>query len=76
MIRKYGTALAITSIVVYVLGGIGTFAGLVMIFMMKGKTILDWGDAASLGYLFLSVGLCLSILGVLLMRIIRNRLPR
>jgi hypothetical protein len=31
------------------------------------------GQAASIGYLFFGVGLCMTILGVLVMRIMRNR---
>jgi hypothetical protein len=44
-----------------------------MIFFMKGSDFFGWGDGRSLGYLFVSVGLILSILGVLVMRILRNR---
>lgn len=57
----------------YLLGGVGTFAGLAMIFLLNNRDLFGWGDGRSLGYLFLCVGLSLSILGVLLMRILRNR---
>jgi hypothetical protein len=43
--------------------------------LMKGKSYGDWGRMDSFGYVLLFAGLSLSIFGVLLMRIIRNRLP-
>ena len=70
---KSGLLLATVAIVVYIAGGLGTFAGLGLIFFMKGKDLYGWGDGRSLGYLFLCIGLALSVLGVLLMRIFRNR---
>jgi len=72
-VKKQGIGLAVTAFAVYIIGGIGTFGGLVLIFMMKNKDLLGWGEGRAIGYLFLCVGLCLSILGVLLMRIFRNR---
>lgn len=65
--------LAILAMAFYVIGGIGTFAGLGLIVLMRGKSLWGWGTGDSIGYLFLCVGLALSILGVLLMRIFRNR---
>lgn len=70
---KQGIGLAVIAFAVYIIGGLGTFGGLALIFLMKNKDLLGWGDGRSIGYLFLCVGLCLSILGVLLMRIFRNR---
>lgn len=65
--------LAILAMIFYVIGGVSTFAGLGLIVLMRGKDLLGWGSGDSIGYLFLCVGLALSILGVLLMRIFRNR---
>lgn len=65
--------LAVLALFFYVVGGIGTFAGLALIVFMRKKDLFGWGDGDSIGYLFLFVGLALSILGVLLMRIFRNR---
>lgn len=73
MADKQGIGLAIVAFAVYIIGGLGTFGGLALIFFMKNKDLLGWGEGRSIGYLFLCVGLCLSILGVLLMRIFRNR---
>lgn len=73
MAGKQGIALAIVAFAVYIIGGIGTFGGVALIMLMKGRDLLGWGDGRSIGYLFLCVGLSLSVLGVLMMRIFRNR---
>jgi len=73
MTRRKGSALAITALAIYLLGGAATFGGLALVFFMKGRDLLGMGDGRSIGLLSLCVGLCLSILGVLLMRIFRNR---
>lgn len=73
MAEKQGIGLAITAFAVYIIGGIGTFGGLALIFFMKNKDLWGLGEGRSIGYLLLCVGLCLSILGVLLMRVFRNR---
>jgi hypothetical protein len=41
--------------------------------LMQDRNLLGWGDGRAIGYLLLCVGLCLSILGVLMMRLFRNR---
>ena len=70
---KRGFALGICAMLVYIVGGIGTFGGIAMIALLKGHDLWGWGDCRAIGYLFLCTGLALSILGVLLMRILRNR---
>lgn len=65
MVRKQGAALGITAIGIYLLGGLALIG-----FMKDG---ICWGGGRSIGYLFLCVGLSLSVLAVLLMRIFRNR---
>jgi hypothetical protein len=73
MAKKQGIGLAVIAFAAYIVGGIGCFGGIALILLMQGRNLLGWGDGRSIGYLFVCVGLCLSILGVLLMRIFRNR---
>jgi hypothetical protein len=68
-----GLKLGIAALALYILGGVGAFGGIAMIFFLKEQDVFGWGQAKSIGYLFLCVGVCLSIIGVLLMRIFRNR---
>jgi hypothetical protein len=75
MKKKTGYALIYASLVLYLFGGLGIFSGVAMMVLMKGKSYGDWGRMDSFGYVLLFAGLSLSILGVILMRIIRNRLP-
>ena len=73
MKRIEGIKLGIVALGIYLLGGIGVFGGIGLILFMKGSNLWGWGDGRSIGYLFLCVGASFSILGVLLMRIFRNR---
>ncbi len=73
MSKKLGTALGITALVAYIIGGISTFGAFGLIMFMNGRDLWGWGDGRSIGFLFLCAGLCLSAFGVLLMRIYRNR---
>lgn len=73
MSRKQGIALAIIAFSVYIIGGIGIFSGVTLILLMKGRDLWGWGDGRTIGYLFFCVGISLSLLGVLFMRIFRNR---
>ena len=66
--------LSIVAIAVYIIGGAATFGGVGMILLMKGKDLWGLGDGHTIGYLLVCVGLILSILGVLVMRILRNRI--
>jgi hypothetical protein len=73
MAKRKGMALGISAITVYIIGGIATFTGMGLIAFMKGYDLFGWGDGRSIGFLFLFSGLCVCVLGVLLMRIFRNR---
>jgi hypothetical protein len=71
--KPFGTGLAVMALVIYILGGIGTFGGLSLIVFMNGRDLGGWGDGRSIGYLFFCTGLGLSVAAVLIMRIFRNR---
>lgn len=73
MKKDPGITVALVAFGFYIIGGIAAFGGLGLVGLMKGKDLLGLGDGRTLGYLFLCVGLGLSILGVLLMRVFRNR---
>lgn len=68
-----GYLLAGLALSVYVGGGVAVLAGLVLIGVFGERDLWGWGRADSIGYLFFGVGLCLTILGVLIMRVMRNR---
>ena len=68
-----GWVLAAFALSVFVVGGLSVMAGLVMIGFLGSQDIWGWGEARTVGYLFFLVGACLSVLGVLVMRIMRNR---
>lgn len=73
MPRSSGLTLGILALSVYIVGGILAFAGIGLVFFMNGRDLFGWGDGRTLGWLFLCVGVSLSILGVLMMRLFRNR---
>ncbi|PLY03766.1 MAG: hypothetical protein C0624_06610 [Desulfuromonas sp.] len=68
-----GLVFGLLSLSLYIVGGISTFAGLGMIVALKGKDLMGLGDGSTLGYLFVCVGLCVSVAAVLMMRVLRNR---
>jgi len=68
-----GWVLAAFALSIFVVGGLAVMAGLVMIGFLGSREIWGWGEARTVGYLFFLVGACMSILGVLVMRIMRNR---
>jgi len=68
-----GMFLGLISLTIFILGGISTFSGIGMIVLLKGRDLMGLGDGSTMGYLFVCVGMCGSVAGVLLMRILRNR---
>lgn len=68
-----GLLLAGLALSVYLFGGVAVMVGMVLIGIVGERDLWGWGQANSLGYLFFGVGLCLTILGVLIMRVMRNR---
>jgi len=73
MKKDMSLVLSIIAFVLYIVGGLGIFSGLFMVLILKSKALFGLGTAETLGYLFLCVGGCLSVAGVLTLRIIRNR---
>jgi hypothetical protein len=73
MAKRQRMSMGVAALVIYIIGGIATFCGMGLVAFMKGRDLWGWGDGRSIGFLFICAGLSLSILGVLLMRIFRNR---
>jgi len=73
MAGRPGIALGVAALAIYIIGGIATFGGAALVVFMKGRDLMGLGDGRTIGYLLVCVGVCLSILGVLCMRIFRNR---
>ena len=68
-----GWVLAGMALTLYVIGGLLIMAGLIMIGILGTQDLWGWGEARGMGYLAFGVGIALSIMGVLIMRIMRNR---
>jgi hypothetical protein len=73
MKKDLSLILSILAFILYIVGGLSIFSGLFMVLVLKTKDLFGLGTAGTLGYLFLCVGGCLSVAGVLTLRIIRNR---
>ena len=71
--QSRGLVLAGLAFAVYLVGGVGVMAGIVLIGIVGERDFWGWGQANSIGYLFFGTGLGLTILGVLVMRVMRNR---
>ena len=68
-----GWLLAGVALGIYVVGGLAVMVGMVLIGIVGERELWGWGRADSIGYLCFAVGLCLTILGALAMRVMRNR---
>jgi len=71
--KKSGMAGAVCALSMFILGGVLTFSGLGLIAFMKERDLFGLGEGRSFGILLLCIGLISSILGVLIMRLVRNR---
>ena len=76
MAKNTGMIGAVFALSIFVLGGISTFGGLALVAFMKGRDLFGLGDGRSFGLLLVCVGMVFSILGVLVMRLLRNRTYR
>ena len=68
-----GWVLAGFALTFYVVGGLLIMGGLIMIGVLGSQDLWGWGEARGVGYMAFGVGIVLSVLGVLVMRIMRNR---
>ncbi|MGK2907733.1 MAG: hypothetical protein ACSLFH_15530 [Desulfuromonadales bacterium] len=74
MVQKWrGWVFAGTALSMYLVGGLLIMAGLIMIGILGDQDLWGWGEARGIGYMAFAVGILLSIIGVLVMRIMRNR---
>lgn len=71
--KKSGLLAVGLALTVYIVGGLSVMIGLGFIGMLGSQDLWGWGEARSIGYLLFAIGIILSILGVLVMRILRNR---
>ncbi len=74
MAKTKGMAGAVFALSTFIIGGLMTFTGLGLIAFMKYKDLMGLGEGRSIGILLVCIGLIASILGVLVMRIVNNRL--
>ncbi len=68
-----GMGLGLFAIFVFFIGGLGTFAGLALWAFFRDQMLFGLGTGEALGYLLISLGISGTLLGVVLMRVFRNR---
>lgn len=74
MTQKWrGLVVAGIALTMYVIGGVLVMIGLVLIGLIGHQDLWGWGEARGIGYMAFAVGIILSVFGVLVMRIMRNR---
>lgn len=61
------------ALVFYQLGGIFLFMGFILVTVMSGHELLNWGDPRPFGYALLCIGGSMSMAGVLVLRLICTR---
>ena len=73
MRRWQGLIWAVLALSFYVVGGLLIMAGLILIGIIGSQDLWGWGEARGIGYMAFAIGIFLSIFGVMIMRIMRNR---
>lgn len=73
MYKWRGWIWAGVALTLYVVGGVLIMGGLVMIGILGAQDLWGWGEARGIGYMAFALGIILSVAGVLIMRIMRNR---
>lgn len=71
--KSPGLFLSLTAFVLYIAGGVALFGGVALAAFMGGRDLLGLGDAKTVGYLLICSGAALSVMGVLILRLVRNR---
>jgi len=65
--------LSMVAFILYIAGGFGIFGGITLILLKGTQPLFNWGEAKAIGYLLICIGLCFSVMGVLFLRLVRNR---
>lgn len=65
--------LSIAAFVLYIAGGVGIFGGIALVALLGDQDLFGWGSAKTVGYLLICTGVSFSIIGVLFLRLVRNR---
>jgi len=65
--------LSIAAFVLYIAGGFGIFGGIALVALLGDQDLFGWGSAKTVGYLLICTGVSFSIIGVLFLRLVRNR---
>ena len=73
MRRWQGLIWAVLALSFYVVGGLLIMGGLILIGILGAQDLWGWGEARGIGYMAFGIGIFLSIFGVMIMRIMRNR---
>lgn len=73
MRRWQGLIWAVLALSFYVVGGLLIMGGLILIGILGSQDLWGWGEARGIGYMAFGIGIFLSIFGVMIMRIMRNR---
>ena len=73
MSRWRGLIWAVLALILYIVGGLLIMGGLILIGILGSQDLWGWGEARGIGYMAFGIGIFVSIFGVMIMRIMRNR---